>query len=166
MLQIYRSQINYEYKFRQIRDRLLPVIGDKVTIQHVGSTALKNVDGKGIIDILVGVDDGSKLVDYRDKLIANGYFSKPSDNHGDYIFLSSTDAETTIGDHHIHLALANSKKYIEYIKLRDYFTNNPDKAREYSDLKHKLVEQTCGNRHEYRRLKSEYIEKILRIINR
>lgn len=164
MLQIHQSQLDFTKEFNKLKNNLLKILGNK-TIEHIGSTALKNVDGKGIIDILVGASDEVEMNKIQAKLIKSGYFSKSTDKHSDYIFLSSTPAETTLGDHHIHLTIKDSKKFIEYIKLRDYFINNPDKAKEYSDLKHRLIKTTQNNRKDYKKLKSDYIEKILSDIN-
>lgn len=166
MLQIYKSNLNYKSEFNKLAIKIKKILGNNISIEHVGSTALKNVDGKGIIDILIGVKDIDELYKFKDKLISAGYFSSENNNHGDYIFLASSESETTIGDYHIHLALFNSKKFNDYINLRNYFNNNPDKAKEYSDLKYKLAKLTGNNRREYKRLKSEYIEAILEKFNK
>lgn len=162
MLQIYKSNLNYKAEFNKLAIKIKKILGNNISIEHVGSTALNNVDGKGIIDILIGVKDINELNIFKDKLISAGYYSSDHDNHGDYIFLASSKSETILGDYHIHLVLFDSKKFNDYINLRNYFNNNPDRAKEYSDLKHKLAKLTDNNRREYKRLKSEYIEAILK----
>ncbi len=42
-------------------------------ISHIGSTAIPSIWAKPIIDILVEVPKGSRLPDYKDTIVNNGY---------------------------------------------------------------------------------------------
>jgi len=43
-------------RFNRQKNKILRVIGD-FEIHHIGSTAVSGLGGKGIIDILIGVDN-------------------------------------------------------------------------------------------------------------
>lgn len=163
MLGLNKNIGQYKMQFQEIADKLRSILGQSIIIEHVGSTALDNVDGKGIIDVLIGFKDKKQIEIASKLLVKAGYFVGNHNNPDEgYVFLASTPDETKEGDNHIHLALENSKKFTEYIKLREYFRSNPIKAKEYSDLKYKIAKSSGFQRDKYRQIKSEYIENILK----
>ena len=163
MLKLYKYNPDFINQFATERDRLNEVLGDEYIIEHVGSTAVPGLDGKGIIDILIGCDDFDQIKMCAEKLVKNGYFwGRNKSVDPNYIFLASSEKDTTIGDFHIHLALKDSKFFMDYIKIRDYLRNNPDVAKKYSDLKYKIAESTDFDRQEYKKQKSQFIEEILK----
>lgn len=162
MLKLYKNSSKNKLIYNKLALKIKAVLGDDIFIEHVGSTVLGNVDGKGIIDILVGLKDVTDLRLASDKLIKMGYFAGKNNNPADgYVFLASTQSETGKGDSHIHLALSNSQRFNDFLKIRDFFINNPEKAKEYSDLKHQISKTAKFQREDYKRIKSQYIESIL-----
>lgn len=78
------------------------ILGETVVdIQHVGSTAIQNINAKPIIDISIGVENKEKLTTVKDKLEQNGYIHRP--NHGDEnrIFMVKGDEECRT--HYLHI---------------------------------------------------------------
>lgn len=162
MLKLYKSDSKSSARFMVESDRLAGVLGCSCAIEHVGSTAIPNLGGKGIIDILVGFDSESQIEKAVGKLLDNGYYSSRKKNaKTDYVFLASSEDDTTIGDFHLHLALKNSKKFTDFIKIRDYLQHNPKIAKEYGELKQELAKSTESDRDEYKKRKSYFIENIL-----
>ena len=64
----------------------------------------------------------------------------------------------------IHVVLRSHKSaWSDYIDFRDYLNNNADVAKEYEDLKIRLVENNKGeiNREKYMDGKRDFIQKVL-----
>lgn len=76
--------------------------------------------------------------------------------------MASSNSETTLGDVHIHLAVKNNDNYNDFIYLRDYLINNPNKAKEYMQIKYKIAKESNYNREQYKLLKSEYVVKLIK----
>jgi GrpB-like predicted nucleotidyltransferase (UPF0157 family) len=163
MLKIYKSDKNYQRLFIDEKNWIKSLLGKNYTIEHIGSTAVPGLDGKGVIDILIGVDNENQINDATKILARNGYFygrNKPDDLSR--VFMASTEKDTTSGDIHLHLVLKNSKDFGDFIKVRDFLRQNPAVAKEYSDLKYKIVDRAGNGREEYKKQKSEFVEGILR----
>ncbi len=163
MLKIYKSKKSFGRLFIAIQKDLKKILGDDCAIEHVGSTAIPGVDGKGIIDILIGFDNQGQIIKAANKLLRHGYFSarKRLEDQNDRVFMSSSNEDTTIGDVHLHMVLKDSVDFINFIKVRDFLRQNPDEAKKYSELKYKIAKETSFNREEYKNQKSKFIEKIL-----
>lgn len=164
MLKIYKSRKKFPKTFIINKRKLQNVLGDFCVIEHVGSTAVPGVDGKGIIDILIGFDNKEQIKNAVVKLMDNGYFSARSNsNCTDRIFMASSEDDTTLGDIHLHLVMKDSKDFRDFIKVRDFLRQNPEEAKKYSELKYKIAEETGCDREEYKKRKSKFVEAILKI---
>ena len=146
-------------RFLDEKERLKTLLPDSITIEHVGSSAVK-IGGKNIVDILIGVSDEAEMKSMRDILIKNGY-REGNDTHEDRVFLASREGETGEGDIHIHLCLASSGTYQNFIVLRDFLINNPVRAKEYFDKKHEFAKAADYDRKKYKALKSKYVSELL-----
>ena len=166
MLKLYKSRKSFHKIFIINQQSLQKILGDFCVIEHVGSTAVSGVGGKGIIDILIGLEDDRQIDEAVKKLVNNGYFSgRNSQGRRDYVFLASTEEDTTLGDTHLHLVLKKSKDFKDFIKVRDFLRQNPEEAKKYSELKYKIAKETGYNREEYKRQKSKLVETILKAVN-
>lgn len=162
MLGIYKSNSGFQEQYSDEKGRLIGILGSKCIIGHVGSTAIPDLDGKGIIDILIGFSSEVQIKNAVGRLLDNGYFSSRKKSlKNDYVFLASSEEDTTIGDFHLHLALIDSEKFNDFIKIRDYLLDNPNMAKEYGELKYNIAKNTKNNRDEYKKQKSIFVENIL-----
>ena len=146
-------------RFLEEKKRLKSFLPGSVTIEHVGSSAV-GVDGKNIVDILIGVSDEAEMKNIRDILIKNGY-CEGKNTHNDRIFLASREEETGEGDFHIHICPVAKDTYKDFIILRDFLIANPTRAREYQKKKYELAENAGFDREKYKKLKAEYVSKLL-----
>lgn len=146
--------------FEEESSRLRLLLGDDVSIEHVGSSAV-GIGGKNIIDILVGVKNWEEMEQVRDKLASSGY-TEGHDSHDDRIFMASFDGETGEGDYHVHICPKTAGSYRDFIILRDYLRRHPKKASEYFEKKKKFAELADFDRKKYKSLKSEYVSGLLR----
>ena len=86
---------------------------DKFTIEHVGSTSIKGLSSKPIIDIAIGVDDLNSITKYFISL-EGIYTIKPNIEKGEILLIKETKTETFSL---IHVLPINSERYINLIKF-------------------------------------------------
>ena len=147
--------------FESVKEQLQKKLGEKVVIEHVGSTAIPNMYGKGIIDILIGAKDVDEFNYIKSVLEKNNYYGSEKSKTEEYQFFASTTDETKSGDIHIHLVIKETQRYEDFIVLREYLLNNENIAKEYSELKRNLIESNIKEREDYKRIKSNYVSNLI-----
>ncbi len=137
--------------------------GIDADVQHVGSTSIKSIKAKPIIDIAVGVPDFESVSARNDKLKKACIFpaSWGFDDHPEELLYVKGDFEKDTRTHHIHVVLKTSKEWKNYLNFRDYLNATPNAAREYEAVKEKLEAMYPDNREKYTAGKSEIIAKLL-----
>ena len=146
--------------YSNIEKELKINLGDNRPITHVGSTAIPNMYGKNIIDILIGALNFDELEEITASLINMGYFVSKS-KVDIYRFFSSTEEETASGDIHIHLVILDTERYQEFIILKTYLLCNQLEAKNYSEFKKKIVKKNVKEREKYKMVKSEYVSNLI-----
>ena len=76
-------------------------------------------------------------------------------------FFSSTASETGSGDVHIHLAITNTERYLEFIMLKKYLLQNKEEVLGYSNFKKEIINRGITDRREYKAIKSEYVTNLI-----
>lgn len=138
------------------------ILGDTcIDIQHVGSTSIKHICAKPIIDIAVAVNELADILPYNDVLSKNGIFYRKEETTGQLLYLMG-DLENEIKTHHIHVVKYNSVNWRNYLNFRDYLNDFPEKAKLYNDLKQELAEKYTSERKLYTAGKSELIKILLK----
>lgn len=152
----------WEIEAQNTISRLKKILGNAIKdIQHVGSTSIPTIKAKPIIDIAVAVDDFDDILAYEKELKDNGFYYRPKPVIGGQLLFASGSFYDGTGDlqpHFIHVVLANSMDWINYINFRDYLNNTPSVAKAYEDLKVSLAlrvpmdsgrEQYCEGKHDF-----------------
>ncbi len=147
--------------YKSIEQKLRKILPKDVQIEHVGSTAIPNMYGKNIIDILIGAENKSEFENISNILENNNYISSEKSKTDIYQFFASTSNETESGDTHIHLVIKNTERFSDFIILRNYLLNNKAEAKNYSDLKRKLIKNGVTDRKKYKTEKSEYVSSLI-----
>lgn len=147
--------------YKKVEQSLKYVLGENVQVHHVGSTAIPDMCGKNIIDVLVGAKNAQEFGEMRDKIETMGYFASQNSKSEIYQFFASKQGETGSGDTHIHLVIMGTDRYDDFLTLRDYLLENPAEAEAYSNHKKQLVSSGVTDRKEYRRIKSEYVSALI-----
>ena len=137
---------------------LWEIIPEARDIQHIGSTAIKSISAKPIVDIAVALDDVQSVTSHIDKLAECGIVYRGSDVADQILF---TIGEGNIRTRHIHIVKWYGKAWDNYIFFRDYMNSHSDKANEYEKLKKRLASSFSDNRRAYTEGKTEFIEKII-----
>jgi len=133
---------------------------DIVDAQHIGSTAIKCISAKPIIDIVVGVESFDRMLKYNDILSANGIVYRRQDHPNQHLYICG-DLENDIHTHYIHVVIWGQEHWNNYINMRDYLNANNEKALEYSALKNNLAKKYSNDRVAYTNGKNDLIKKIL-----
>ncbi len=132
-------------------------------IHHIGSTAIPGVGGKGIIDILIALQNWKEKEKTIVKLKKLGFTHIHPEENG-RVFLSKV-SNTNYKDIHIHLVEKGNKEYKEKLLFRDFLRKNKKEVERYHVLKQKWEKQAKGNRKKYGNLKVSYIKNIIQKIN-
>jgi len=148
-------------QYKQIENILKRKLGESVSIDHVGSTAIPDMCGKNIIDILVGADDEFEFDKFKQTIKDMGYIASEKSKTDIYQFFKSKDGETSSGDSHIHLVIKNTERYKEFIILRDYLLSNKEEVNAYIKCKEDLIKNGIIDRMQYRAQKSLYVTKLI-----
>ena len=134
---------------------------DVFKIEHVGSTAVKGLSAKPIVDIAIGVNSFAEIDKYMTKL-SEYYTIKENLDYNEILLIKENEKETFCL---IHVLLINDIRYKNMIRFRDILINNNDILKEYKELKEKLANEYSNDRKAYTKSKNDYIEKILKTTN-
>lgn len=161
-----------KYKFRKYRKdypllflkekrKLMKILPKEAIIEHIGSTAIPGLGGKGMIDITIVVPK-NKINLCMKKLQNKGFIYKPKspDNQRKYLEkrIIYNQIERRV---HLHLTYKNSQIYRNFILFRDYLRKNKKIAEEYANVKKKALIYAKGNGKLYLIYKQKFINKII-----
>ena len=132
---------------------------DAVDIQHIGSTSIRGIKTKPIVDITVGVRDFGDIEKHNTELETAGIHYRKMDLPDQHLYVVGEGEYRT---HHIHAVLYNSVRWNHYINFRDYLNQRPEIAFQYSRLKEELAKEFANDRGAYTQAKQEMIDDILK----
>ena len=150
--------------FKKIKQFLLRIIPYKIEVEHIGSTAVKGLGGKGIIDILI-VTKREYMQKIVELLESSRYKYNPdASTISEKLFVSGPYWYKEKDLHiHIHITFFESKEHKDKLLFRDYLRGHPEEAKTYYELKKKWSLEAVPDRPKYTELKSSYIRKVLDI---
>lgn len=129
-------------------------------IQHVGSTAIRRIKAKPILDIAVAVRELSCVQPLLPALEREGFRFARQEEDG--ILLVCGDWERDTRTHHIHVVQAGGERWLNYLAFRDYLNASAAAAEGYERVKLRLLEQHRDDRMAYTAGKEEFIRQTLR----
>ena len=147
--------------FIKEKARIAPNFHFPASIEHVGSTAVPGLGGKGIIDIAIAVEKDC-MEEAKSKLQEIGYEFRPSFSTPDrfYFITYLPDPEENSRRYHIHLTYPESKEWKELIGFRDYLRTHPEALEEYANIKKQAAEIANQDGDQYRKMKEPILQKI------
>lgn len=145
--------------FEAERARLRIVFGGlAAAIEHVGSTAVRGLAAKPVIDILVGVQVLPLPERVMSDLASLGYeYRGEDDTPGEHFF------RTNPRTRHLRVVELGSKSWREPTEFRDHLRAHPDVARDYAALKQRLARLHRLDRAAYAEGKAGFIRSIVRL---
>lgn len=132
-------------------------------ISHIGSTSIREIWAKPIVDILVELAPGCDMYQIKNLLIKNGYLCMSESDHRISFNKGYTEAGFAERVFHLHLRYVGDN---DELLFRDYLNDHPDMAKQYEELKLKLWKQYENNRDAYTEAKTDFIDGIMKLAKR
>lgn len=151
----------WEIEGENICKKIKAILGDDlVDVQHVGSTSIRLICAKPIIDVAVAVRSFDDIMKHNEELSKNGIVYRKQDIPGQHLYRCG-DLEDNIVTHFIHVVIYGSDAWHNYINFRDYLNSHPEDARSYERLKKELWSKYPEDRDSYVDGKKELVTELL-----
>ena len=160
-LEIMDYRDDYSKIYENEKDELLKIYKDKISfIDHVGSTSIKNIKSKPIIDILIQTDDLDDFINYTESKVEGETYTvkKEPTMGGDYLIRKEEDGKVKA---FIHVYKTGDMNGITSIMFRDYLNSHEDEKKRYEELKIELYEKYKNDRKQYTLGKDKYIKGVI-----
>ncbi len=161
----YLELIDYRDDYKDIyneeKDNLLKIYKNKITIiDHVGSTSIKDIKSKPIIDILIQTDDLEDFIKFTETNVEGEIYTvkKEPTLGGDYLIRKEEDGKVKAL---IHVYKTGDMNGITSIMFRDYINSHEDEKRCYENLKMELYKKYKDDRKKYTHGKDKYIKEVI-----
>ena len=132
-------------------------------IEHIGSTSIKDMFAKPILDLVVGVDD----IEDVDKAILQGlkevgFLRLRVQRSNEIVLAKFTDETYEEKTHFFHLVEFNNDLWKNLIFFRDYLNSNETVREQYKNLKMEFVEGNNSGIDKYTDYKEQFVKEIYR----
>ena len=164
---LYPHETEWEDEAKRTIEKLKSILGETaVDIQHIGSTAVKSIRAKPIIDIAVGVKNFDEILEKKQRLFENGFYFRESSIENQLLFACGSFYDGTGEEqtHFIHIVIHGESEWQNYLLVRDYLNEKISAAKEYETLKLKLAEEcpVDSGREHYLAGKHDFIRNLIR----
>lgn len=139
----------------RLRSALAGILRD---VQHVGSTAVRGLTAKPIIDFAIAVQTLDEDLEPCKKPLEDlGYEYKGEYGlPGRHFFVRG---KPTV--HHVHVVERGSEHWKNWLAFRDYLRLHEEVSEEYGSLKKELAKKYASDRDAYTAAKTSFIEEIV-----
>lgn len=146
-------------RFEEERERVLKVLSDYTArIEHVGSTSVRGLGAKPIIDITAVVTDIDGLWSDIDKLAA-GFGYGLSHVPGDWLLVQRTDDTGQM--YNLHLIRESSDQWRSDLLFREYLRANPGVRDEYETVKREAATSHPNDIDAYNQAKADFCQSVV-----
>lgn len=133
-------------------------------IEHIGSTAIKGISAKPVIDIVIGMDH----IENIDQTIFRGlkdigFLRLRVQRPNEIVLAKFTDETYEEKTHFIHMVNYDEKLWKDLLFFRDYLNNNEAMRLKYSDLKEAFLQNKQGGIQAYTDYKERFVKEIYQI---
>ena len=148
--------------FEAERDRLFALCPDDfMAVEHIGSTAVRGLSAKPIIDILAGVESISRadlLVAplCRSKYTTSAEFNATLQNRR-WLMRWANGRRT----HHLHIVVYGESEWAARLAFRDALRSDPGLVIRYEQLKARLAMEFSNDREAYTAAKSKFVRDVI-----
>lgn len=125
-----------------------------IRISHIGSTAIKNIWSKPIIDILVEVSRTCNMARMKETLLQEGYCCMSESEQRISFNKGYTKHGFSKKVYHLHLRYDGDH---DELYFRDYLNKNPLLAKQYEALKLSLWKEYEHDRDQYTENKTDFV---------
>lgn len=146
-------------EFENVKRTLINIYGENVIdIQHVGSTAIKGIMAKPLLDIAVVFKSITDSIIATMKKNGYEYFGEVATGEH-HLFILRGEGEVSLQHIHCYDELTLTQ-YFDQIKFRDFIRLHPKYAKEYELLKQELFSMYSNDRKKYTEGKQLFFDKI------
>ncbi|WP_409294122.1 GrpB family protein [Peribacillus sp. SCS-26] len=144
--------------FKEEAEKINLVLGDEmINIYHIGSTSIRGLSAKPIIDIMPVVKDINKVDTYNIEMKNLGYKPKGENGiRGRRYFQKGGDQRS----HHLHIYQNGSHEIKRHLAFRDYLMSHPLEMKNYGELKEKLARQFLNDIESYIKGKDVFVKEM------
>ncbi len=160
-LEIMDYKDDYPTIFEQEKQELIRLYGDKIfQIEHVGSTSIKGIKSKPIIDIMIQTNDLDDFILFTETNIEGDIYTvkKEPTASGDYLIRKEEDGKVKA---FIHVYKTGDINAENLLLFRDYLNSHEEERKRYDDLKADLIIKYKENRPKYTLGKNNFINEVL-----
>ena len=146
-----------------LRAQLAPLGG--FFMEHYGSTSVRGLAAKPIIDIMIGTVSRKDWPPLVKPIEGLGYVFNDHDADPDQLFfVKGMPPFGKKRTHHIHVYEWNGPRWKTELSFRDYLRGHPEESQKYEALKRSLAAQFATNREAYTEAKGGFIQEVMRKI--
>ena len=152
---------DYKEIYEEEKEELLKIYKDKIKqIDHVGSTSIKGIKSKPIIDINIQTNDLEDFKKFTESIVEGNVYTvkKEPTLGGDYLIRKEEDGKVKAL---IHVYQTGDMNGITSILFRDYLNNHEDERKKYEELKIELYKKYKDERKKYTHGKDKYIKEVI-----
>jgi GrpB-like predicted nucleotidyltransferase (UPF0157 family)/8-oxo-dGTP pyrophosphatase MutT (NUDIX family) len=131
-----------------------------VTVEHAGSTSIRGVPAKPILDIVIGVPNFEQAAIHVAPMEALGYTYRGEFGIPRRHYFVRGEPRT----HHVHMLELGGPGWRSILTFRDVLGSNTDLARQYSDAKQQLASAYANDRDRYQQEKDAVVERLLTVL--
>ncbi|QUW20530.1 GrpB family protein [Sporosarcina sp. Marseille-Q4063] len=133
-------------------------------IEHIGSTSIKGIKAKPMIDFAVGVDDVNNVPSHIFRSLQEISFYRLRVVLEDEIVLAKFDNNETfdVKTHIIHMVDYRGEKWNDLILFRDKLNSSQALRKEYEELKANYIQNETGDMDDYTNYKERFILGVLK----
>ena len=148
----------WPHVYESLAERIRAALGDSVVaLEHVGSTSVRGLCAKPIIDMLLVVPDSTDEAHYVPALEARGFVLRIREpGWFEHRMLNAADI-----DCNVHVFSAGCEEPARMLAFRDRLRSHEGDRRLYEDSKRKLAARTWRHVQHYADAKSEVVREIL-----
>ena len=144
--------------YEQYRTKLANPLGPvALRINHVGSTAIRGLPAKPVIDIQVSVSDVTNEDSYRPAIESLGWPLRAREPDHRFFRPPATEERFV----HVHVCSAGSGWEHRHLLFVAYLRAHPEHTARYARLKHDLAQRFGADRQGYTDAKNDFIAETL-----
>jgi GrpB-like predicted nucleotidyltransferase (UPF0157 family) len=146
-----------------VKEDLLEKTGlNENRIEHIGSTAIKKMAAKPIIDILVGIDHLEKADKALFRMFYEvGFLRLRVERPNEIVLARFTDETYEEKTHYIHLVEYETELWRDLIFFRDFLNESVEARKRYVEIKRDYIKEASTGIKEYTDRKEAFVKEII-----
>ena len=153
---------NWKEEYKKEEKLLRNVLEDRIKeIYHIGSTSIKGLKAKPIIDILIVINSLKEIPEIEKLLKPYDYENRGQQGIEDrYFFAKGPDDAKS---HYLHIVEPNSNTYYNQVYFKKYLLEHPEYIKAYCDLKQELANKYADEGPKYTKGKNDFITNVVKL---